>query len=118
MGEGAAAEAPKRKRGRPPKPESEKAATKRKAAASEDGTAPKRGRGRPKGSKNKPAKKTTTKGAVSHLGYGIISEGSRSPALFFISFNWYRNDILHYSIPVLLSMNVSIQYLKYHKFLG
>ncbi|KAK3875290.1 hypothetical protein Pcinc_019825 [Petrolisthes cinctipes] len=63
MGEVDAADTPKRKRGRPRKPESEKVATKRKASTSDDGSAPKRGRGRPKGSKNKPAKKTTTKGA-------------------------------------------------------
>lgn len=63
MGEEVAAETPKRKRGRPPKPESEKvAAAKRKADTEEDPSAPKRGRGRPKGSKNKPAKKTITKG--------------------------------------------------------
>ncbi|KAK4294393.1 hypothetical protein Pmani_032977 [Petrolisthes manimaculis] len=63
MGEVDSADTPKRKRGRPRKPENEKVATKRKAATSDDGSAPKRGRGRPKGSKNKPAKKTTTKGS-------------------------------------------------------
>merc|ERR1712121_98260 len=53
MAEDAAAESPKRKRGRPAKPESEKAAAKK--AKTEDGE--KRSRGRPKGSKNKTAKK-------------------------------------------------------------
>lgn len=65
MAEDNAADTPKRKRGRPPKPDSEKATTKRKADS--DGASPaKRGRGRPKGSKNKGAvsKKPASKGTV------------------------------------------------------
>lgn len=66
MAEDSPVEAPKRKRGRPPKAESEKATPKRKAEADE-GTVPKRGRGRPKGSKNKGSgnKKPVSKGTVS-----------------------------------------------------
>lgn len=65
MAEDSAVEPPKRKRGRPPKPDSEKVAPKRKAEADE-GTVPKRGRGRPKGSKNKGSgnKKPASKGTV------------------------------------------------------
>lgn len=55
MAEDNATEAPKRKRGRPAKPESEK---KQKV----ESTGPKRGRGRPKGSKNKAKKISVTKG--------------------------------------------------------
>lgn len=66
MAEDNPVETPKRKRGRPPKPESEKAAPKRKAES--DSAAPaKRGRGRPPGSKNKgsaAAKKPASKGTV------------------------------------------------------
>jgi len=51
MAEDNATETPKRKRGRPAKPESEK---KQKVAV--ESTGPKRGRGRPKGSKNKAKK--------------------------------------------------------------
>ncbi|XP_042879339.1 high mobility group protein HMG-I/HMG-Y-like isoform X2 [Penaeus japonicus] len=62
MAEDNPTDSPKRKRGRPPKPESEKAAAKRKAADSGDDSAPKRGRGRPKGSKNKSKKGSPAKG--------------------------------------------------------
>lgn len=64
MAEDNATDAPKRKRGRPAKPESEK---KQKVAPAEGGA--KRGRGRPKGSKNK-AKKLTAK----------VSKGKRGRA--------------------------------------
>ncbi|KAK7068785.1 hypothetical protein SK128_021817 [Halocaridina rubra] len=56
MAEDNAADTPKRKRGRPSKPENEK---KKKVAES---PGPKRGRGRPKGSKNKAKKVTASKG--------------------------------------------------------
>lgn len=52
MAEDAAADSPKRKRGRPSKPEGEKVAAKK--AKTEGGTGK---RGRPKGSKNKAAAK-------------------------------------------------------------
>ncbi|XP_064118013.1 high mobility group protein HMG-I/HMG-Y-like [Macrobrachium nipponense] len=58
MGEDNATETPKRKAGRPAKPESEKKQKVVVAKASEA----KRGRGRPKGSKNKPKKLVVTKG--------------------------------------------------------
>lgn len=57
MAEDNATETPKRKRGRPAKPESEK---KQKVVV--ESTGPKRGRGRPKGSKNKAKKISVTKG--------------------------------------------------------
>ncbi|XP_064118010.1 high mobility group protein HMG-I/HMG-Y-like [Macrobrachium nipponense] len=57
MAEDKVAETPKRKAGRPPKPESEK---KQKVVAK--ASEAKRGRGRPKGSKNKPKKLVVTKG--------------------------------------------------------
>jgi len=57
MAEDNATETPKRKRGRPAKPESEK---KQKVVA--EGSEVKRGRGRPKGSKNKAKKLGVTKG--------------------------------------------------------
>lgn len=65
MAEDNPVDTPKRKRGRPPKPDSEKVTPKRKAE-SEGASAPKRGRGRPKGSKNKGsvAKKPAAKGTV------------------------------------------------------
>lgn len=64
MAEDNPVETPKRKRGRPPKPDSEKATPKRKAE-SDSASPAKRGRGRPKGSKNKgsvAAKKPASKG--------------------------------------------------------
>ncbi|KAG0713163.1 hypothetical protein GWK47_016818 [Chionoecetes opilio] len=66
MAEDTPVDTPKRKRGRPPKAESEKVAPKRKAE-SDDESAPKRGRGRPKGSKNKgsvASKKPASTGTV------------------------------------------------------
>lgn len=66
MAEDNAADAPKRKRGRPAKPDSEKAATTKRKADSDGASPAKRGRGRPKGSKNKGAvsKKGASKGTV------------------------------------------------------
>jgi len=69
MAEDAAVESPKRKRGRPSKPEGEKAAAKK--AKTEGGTGK---RGRPKGSKNKTAKKPKEKLAgrpLNVLGKGV-----------------------------------------------
>ncbi|XP_068248564.1 high mobility group protein HMG-I/HMG-Y-like [Palaemon carinicauda] len=57
MAEDNAATTPKRKRGRPSKPESEK-----KQKVSSESSGSKRGRGRPKGSKNKAKKLGVTKG--------------------------------------------------------
>ena len=82
MAEDNPVDTPKRKRGRPPKPESEKVTPKRKAE-SDDESAPKRGRGRPKGSKNKGfvAKKPASKGTVS----GVKCLCTCDPVLLFLS---------------------------------
>jgi len=85
MAEDAVADSPKRKRGRPAKPESEKAAAKKAKTEAEDGE--KRSRGRPKGSKNKSAKKTKE---IPGRPLNVLGHGVRHVKACGI--NWMRPD--------------------------